>query len=121
MPLMQTRFTLRRVPQPERRSEMARWKSSCPQARLAVAGTLVWVGASMLAPRPAVGAGSIVRTMVYHEFTSLTTPFSDNPVLSADGSRAAFTVAPGTGDPATPNRIYVVNTDGTGLREVDAY
>ena len=43
------------------------------------------------------------------------------PVLSSDGSRAVFAVAPGTGDPAKPNRIYVVNADGTGLREVDAY
>jgi Tol biopolymer transport system component len=75
----------------------------------------------MFAARPAVGAGSIVRTMVYHEFTSLTAPFSDNPVMSANGTRAAFAVAPGTGDPATPNRIFVVNTDGTGLREVDFY
>jgi hypothetical protein len=100
---------------------MARWKSSGQTGKLALAGVLAWVGASMSVPRSAMGAGSTVRTLVYHEITSLTTPFSDNPVLSADGARAAFAVAPGTGDPATPNRIFVVNADGTGLREVDAY
>jgi hypothetical protein len=72
----------------------------------------------------AQGQGStpaITRTLAYHEITDLTTPFSDNPVLSASGNRAAFTIAPGTGDPARPNRIFVVNADGSDLREVDAY
>ncbi len=43
------------------------------------------------------------------------------PVLSADGDTAVFTEAPGTGDPATPNRIFVIGPDGSGLTEVDAY
>src|SRR5205823_142880 len=43
------------------------------------------------------------------------------PVLSGSGNRAAFAMAPGTEDPARPNRIFVVNADGSGLHEVDSY
>ena len=34
---------------------------------------------------------------------------------------APWAIAPGAGDPANPNKIFVVNADGTGLREVDSY
>ncbi|MDQ3656276.1 MAG: hypothetical protein M3457_14520 [Chloroflexota bacterium] len=43
------------------------------------------------------------------------------PVLSADGTTAVFVEAPGTSDPAIPNRIFVIGSDGSGLTEVDAY
>lgn len=64
---------------------------------------------------------SIVRTLVYHQVTDGTASITDVGVISADGSRIAFPIAHGTGDPATPNRIYAVNADGTGLAEVDSY
>ena len=63
-------------------------------------------------------------TLVYHQITNLG---EDNltgvgfPVLSADGTTAVFSDAPGTGDDINPNRIFTVNADGTGLTEVDAY
>lgn len=66
-----------------------------------------------------------IRTLVYHEITALTTgPNRDNgqqPVLSDDGNRAAFAIAPGSGTPDNPNRIFVVNAEGSELREVDSY
>lgn len=60
--------------------------------------------------------------LVYHQITNLTggTGSIGFPVLSADGRRVAF-FAPDAGDAATPNRIYAVGADGTGLTEVDAY
>lgn len=92
------------------------WRLS---AVLASGGALALLGGARPAP------AEVLRTFVHHEITRL--PSSPNvgggqgPVLSSDGSRAVFAVAPGTGDPAKPNRIYVVNADGSGLREVDAY
>ncbi|HWQ32963.1 MAG TPA: BACON domain-containing carbohydrate-binding protein [Blastocatellia bacterium] len=67
---------------------------------------------------------TILRTLVYHQITSQTsgiTVNSGSPVLSASGNRAVFAISPGSGDPNTPNRIFVVNADGTGERQVDAY
>jgi hypothetical protein len=60
---------------------------------------------------------------VYHQITNFPeqTGSVGYPVLSADGATAAFTNAPGTGDPATPNRIYTINADGSGMTEVDSY
>jgi hypothetical protein len=61
--------------------------------------------------------------LVYHQVTNVEhqTRAVGFPVISADGTRAVFVDAPGTGDEAIPNRIYVIGTDGTGLTEVDAY
>ena len=64
---------------------MARWRVSYRPARRAVAGALVG-SARRWSRRDLPWCRVIVRTMVYHEFTSLTTPFNDNPVMSADGS-----------------------------------
>ncbi|MEZ4500097.1 MAG: hypothetical protein R2839_08420 [Thermomicrobiales bacterium] len=59
----------------------------------------------------------------YHQITNLTEGSGNLgfPVLSADGSTAVFSDAPGTQDPATPNRIYTIASDGSGLAEVDSY
>lgn len=69
--------------------------------------------------------GAVVRTFVHHEISRLSRPFStspgQSPVISADGRRAVFTLGPGSQDPANPNRIYVASTDGTEIREIDAY
>ena len=63
-------------------------------------------------------AGTVVRTLAYHQLTSFTS-FPEihggrrGSILSADGSRAAFVIK------GAPSHVYVVNADGTGLREVD--
>ena len=66
-----------------------------------------------------------VRTLVYHQISNFdTAPNSrgqQEPMISDDGSRIVYTVAPGTQDPARPNRIFVIKADGTDTREVDAY
>ena len=66
-------------------------------------------------------AGTIVRTLGYHQVTTLTTRPTGQAKISADGSKIVYPIAPGTGDPATPNKIFVVNPDGTGTQEVDSY
>ena len=66
-------------------------------------------------------AGTVVRTLAYHQLTSFTSrpgvhTRGDSPsILSADGSRAAFLVG------GEPSHVYVINADGTGLREVDTH
>lgn len=70
-----------------------------------------------------------IRLLAYHQISAWTVgpdvssggPPDVLPVLSDDGQRIVFTRAPGTMDPATPNRIFVVNADGSGEVEVDAY
>lgn len=68
---------------------------------------------------------SEVRTLAYHQLTAWSAAVNDRgeeaPILSDDGQRIAFTRAPGSMDPANPNRIFVMNADGSGEREVDAY
>ena len=68
---------------------------------------------------------SEIRTLAYHQLTQWTTGANQRgeeaPILSDDGQRIAFARAPGTADPANPNRIFVINADGSGEREVDAY
>lgn len=63
--------------------------------------------------------------MVYHELTAFAANANDRgeqaPILSDDGRRLAFALAPGTEDPTKPNRIFVMNADGSGQREVDSY
>lgn len=63
-------------------------------------------------------AGTVLRTLAYHQLTSFTSqpgvyPGRRASVLSADGSRAAFVVK------GAPSHVYVINADGTGLRELD--
>ena len=63
-------------------------------------------------------AGTVVRTLAYHQLTALTgSPQihggKRGSILSADGSRAAFVIKD------EPSHVYVINADGTGLREVD--
>ena len=66
-----------------------------------------------------------IRTLAYHQLTQWTTGANQRgeeaPILSDDGQRIAFARAPGTADPANPNRIFVMNADGSGEQEVDAY
>jgi hypothetical protein len=65
--------------------------------------------------------GTIVRTYAYHQVTTLATRPTGPSIISADGSKIVYPIAPGTGDPASPNKIFVVNPDGTGTVEVDSY
>ncbi|HZS06074.1 MAG TPA: Ig-like domain-containing protein [Blastocatellia bacterium] len=69
--------------------------------------------------------GTVLRTLVHHQITSFAGNFNTGtgqaPVLSANGNRAVYAMAPGTEDPANPNRIFVINADGTGVQQVDSY
>jgi hypothetical protein len=60
---------------------------------------------------------SVARTLVYHQITSETESITDVAAISADGSRIAFPIAPS----GSPNRIFVVNADGSGRQQVDSY
>jgi Tol biopolymer transport system component len=77
-------------------------------------------------PDSRLSAATITGTLVYHEITSLTIdPLRvvalEAPILSADGNRAVYTIAPGSSDPNFPNRIFVINADGSEQREIDTY
>jgi hypothetical protein len=60
---------------------------------------------------PAVN--NVLRTIAYHEITSLTTPMdvSNYPVMSRNGTRAFFTVK--------NTELWMINTDGSGARKID--
>ena len=62
--------------------------------------------------------GTIVRTLVYHEITTLTGQGVDRsyPMISGDGSRLVYSV---TANDAT--RVYVAKFDGSEMREVATY
>lgn len=66
---------------------------------------------------------AVIRTLAYHEITSLTDGVDSNngiwPVLSENGERAAFTTA--TYSPELVVHIHVIDAEGTGQREVDSY
>ncbi|MBV9470737.1 MAG: carboxypeptidase regulatory-like domain-containing protein, partial [Abitibacteriaceae bacterium] len=65
--------------------------------------------------------GTILRTLIYHQISSLTAS-PGMPIMSANGNKIAFTLPPqGTEDPNQPNGIFVMNTDGTGMVKVDSY
>jgi hypothetical protein len=70
-----------------------------------------------------VSAQSSGSWFVYHQITNLpeATGGLGYPVLSGDGTTAVFSEAPGTGDPATPNRIFTIGSDGSGMTEIDSY
>lgn len=70
-----------------------------------------------------VAAQATGTLFVYHQITNFpeATGSVGYPVISGDGTTAVFTEAPGSGDPATPNRIFTVKTDGSGMTEVDSY
>jgi Tol biopolymer transport system component len=74
---------------------------------------------------PAPSSLADIRTLTYHQLTQWITgvdPAGERaPILSDDGQVIAFTRDPGSGDPANPNRIFVMNADGSGEREIDAY
>jgi hypothetical protein len=77
---------------------------------------------AMTAPS-AVRAQSTDEMLVYHQITSFPegTGSVGYPVLSADGTTAVFSDAPGTGELEEPNRIMVIGADGEGMREIDSY
>ena len=70
---------------------------------------------------PAPGDGSIVRTLVYHQVSTFTASPNRPSAIAENGSHIVYTIAPGTGDEATPNRIFVIDPDGSGNQEVDSY
>lgn len=79
-------------------------------------------GADAAPDGPGAGVpGTVVRTLAYRQISSFTASPTGRPMISADATRIAYPVATGSGDPATPNRIFVINPDGTGVAQVDAY
>ncbi len=78
------------------------------------------LSASATSPVAAQSTGDL---FVYHQITNLPeeTGTLGYPVLSGDGTTGVFTEAPGSGDPATPNRIFTIAADGSGMTEVDSY
>ena len=68
-----------------------------------------------------VSAGNILRSIAYHQISSLIASPTSAAVMSRNGKTIVFAVAPGNEDPANPNKIFVVNADGTGLKQVDSY
>jgi hypothetical protein len=89
-------------------------------------GVVLLLVAQLLLPAlsaPPASAQSAGSWFVYHQITNLPeeTGSLGYPVLSGDGTAAVFTEAPGTGDPATPNRIFTIAADGSGMTEVDSY
>jgi hypothetical protein len=61
--------------------------------------------------------------LVYHQLTAFPerTGSVGFPVLSADGTTGVFSDAPGTGEAATPNRIFTIDLATRAITEVDAY
>ncbi len=85
---------------------------------------LALLGASPGLLSPPSAAAQSGETYYYRQITNMDQSVTGSvglPVLSADGLVAAFADAPGSGDPATPNRIYRIAADGSGLAEVDSY
>lgn len=93
-----------------------------------VACTLLLITASGPHAVSATGAVAPVTAspmLVYHELTAfpanVNTRGEEAPILSGDGRTIAFARAPGTENPATPNRIFVMDAGGSGEREIDRY
>ena len=75
-------------------------------------------------PEGGTRTDGVVREIVYRQITHATTAAdfpTSVPVISGNGKRIAFAVAPGTQSAATPNRIFVIDADGTNLKQVDSY
>ena len=82
---------------------------------LTVVVSLCWVDSA------AQAATTVLRTLVYHQITAFTSS-PGAPLMSGAGNKLVFDLPPqGTEDPANPNRVFVMNTDGTGLQQVDSY
>jgi len=94
-----------------------------------LAGPIIGLALTLAGPASIVAAQATPASLAAAEplFSNQITTLEDDsgsvgyPVLSADGTKAVFVEAPGTGDPALPNRIFVIGSDGGGLTEVDAY
>src|SRR5262245_47098272 len=85
-------------------------------------GSLAGVGAAS-AQEGSAAAAEPGGALVYHQISDITagTGSVGFPVLSGDGATAVLVDAPGTEDPATPNRIFTLDVDGGQPIEVDAY
>src|SRR5260370_42190706 len=89
----------------------------------ALTAALAVVGGVWCVRAQGSSASTVLRTLVYHEITAASAPVDANgsapPVLSASGNRAAFCLMSYT--PTRVAHIHLIDADGTGEREVDAY
>lgn len=93
-----------------------------PSSALALIFSLLGVLPGFLLPEAA--AAQSEATYYYRQITKIDTSVTGSvglPVLSSDGQVAVFADSPGTDDPATPNRVYRIGADGSGLAEVDSF
>lgn len=84
--------------------------------------------AMLVAPSRVISTQSVAAqsgsTYYYQQITNIDASVTGSvglPVLSSDGQIAVFSDSPGSGDPATPNRIFRIHSDGSELEEVDSY
>jgi hypothetical protein len=96
----------------------------------ALEGVGVSITPVAIPPAPSAVPLAEIRTLAYHQLTGWQTPLFERgievggetaPILSDDGQRIAFGNHPGEGAADPRNRIFVINANGTGEREVDAY
>ena len=90
---------------------------------LAIFALLPVTGTATLPAEPLPDSSSL--SLAFQEISAFTaSPNSGNngdaPILSDDGTTIAYAIAPGTGDDATPNRIFAVNADGSPSETVSA-
>jgi uncharacterized protein (TIGR03437 family) len=67
---------------------------------------------------------TIVRTIAYHQLTSLPDAGGDmrnSTILSGNGAVIAFDRSPGSTQASSPNQIFTMNFDGTGQTLIDSY
>jgi Tol biopolymer transport system component len=93
--------------------------SMIPPGRSALASNVPRVQVNGAAPLDEI------ETLAYHEITrwetGVNTRGDESPIVSDDGDVIAFSRSPGTGDPATPNKVFVINADGSDEHEIDSY
>jgi hypothetical protein len=89
--------------------------------------SLVLIAVLLVGPLPVQAQPAPIKagsgTLVYHQLTAFPEGSGSVgfPVLSADGTTGVFSDAPGTGEAATPNRIFTIDLATRAITEVDAY
>ena len=98
-------------------------RSLCRVAPIIVVAALITTMSHLTASAITQTESSDPDLLVYHQITDLGDDFIGvaNPEISADGSTIVFADTFGSSDAEKPNRIFVVDADGSNLTEVDSY